>query len=120
VPRKDGPDVTRSELLIVNKTDLAPFVGADLSVMDRDANHLRGDAPTSLPPCCTATGWKPSSDGCGKWSSAATGRLPPPPRGPNITTATHICTEAVGWRVALAPLHRLAQTAATFSSQSTV
>ncbi len=39
---------------------------------------------------------------------------------PNITTATHTCTEAVGWRVALAPLHRLAQTAAIFSSQSTV
>jgi len=46
VPRKGGPGVTRSELLVVNKTDLAPLVGADLSVMERDANHLRGDAPT--------------------------------------------------------------------------
>ena len=46
VPRKGGPGVTRSELLIVNKIDLAPLVGADLSVMDRDASELRGDAPT--------------------------------------------------------------------------
>ena len=46
VPRKGGPGVTRSELLVINKTDLAPLVGADLSVMDRDAGALRKDAPT--------------------------------------------------------------------------
>ena len=46
VPRKGGPGVTRSELLVINKTDLAPLVGADLSVMDHDAGSLRGDAPT--------------------------------------------------------------------------
>ena len=46
VPRKGGPGVTRSELLVVNKTDLAPLVGADLSVMERDAGALRGEAPT--------------------------------------------------------------------------
>lgn len=46
VPRKGGPGVTRSELLVINKIDLAPLVGADLSVMDRDAGALRGDAPT--------------------------------------------------------------------------
>ena len=46
VPRKGGPGVTRSELLVINKTDLAPLVGADLSVMDRDAGALRGEAPT--------------------------------------------------------------------------
>jgi urease accessory protein len=46
VPRKGGPGVTRSELLVVNKIDLAPLVGADLSVMQRDASALRGDAPT--------------------------------------------------------------------------
>lgn len=45
VPRKGGPGVTRSELLVVNKVDLAPLVGADLSVMDRDARALRGQAP---------------------------------------------------------------------------
>ena len=46
VPRKGGPGVTRSELLVINKTDLAPLVGADLSVMSRDANALRGEATT--------------------------------------------------------------------------
>jgi len=48
VPRKGGPGVTRSELLVINKTDLAPLVGADLSVMERDAGSLRGEAPTFL------------------------------------------------------------------------
>lgn len=46
VPRKGGPGVTRSELLVINKIDLAPLVGADLSVMERDAGALRGEAPT--------------------------------------------------------------------------
>lgn len=46
VPRKGGPGVTRSELLVINKVDLAPLVGADLSVMERDARRLRGEAPT--------------------------------------------------------------------------
>jgi urease accessory protein len=46
VPRKGGPGVTRSELLVINKTDLAPLVGADLSIMERDAKDLRGEAPT--------------------------------------------------------------------------
>lgn len=45
VPRKGGPGVTRSDLLIINKIDLAPLVGADLSVMERDARRLRGDRP---------------------------------------------------------------------------
>jgi len=45
VPRKGGPGVTRSDLLVINKTDLAPHVGADLSVMDRDAKKLRGEKP---------------------------------------------------------------------------
>ena len=45
IPRKGGPGITRSDLLIINKTDLAPFVGADLSVMDRDARMMRGNKP---------------------------------------------------------------------------
>ncbi len=45
VPRKGGPGVTSADLLVVNKTDLAPMVGADLAVMDRDARARRGDAP---------------------------------------------------------------------------
>ncbi len=46
VPRKGGPGITQSDLLVINKTDLAPHVGADLAVMDRDARKMRGDGPT--------------------------------------------------------------------------
>lgn len=45
VPRKGGPGVTRSDLLVINKTDLAPHVGADLSVMERDATAIRKGKP---------------------------------------------------------------------------
>ena len=45
IPRKGGPGITRSDLLVINKTDLAPMVGADLGVMDRDARKMRGDRP---------------------------------------------------------------------------
>ena len=45
IPRKGGPGITRSDLLIVNKTDLAPLVGADLSVMEADTKRMRGDRP---------------------------------------------------------------------------
>ncbi|MGH3719477.1 MAG: urease accessory protein UreG [Pseudonocardiaceae bacterium] len=48
VPRKGGPGVTRSDLLVINKIDLAPLVGADLDVMRRDALAARGDLPTVL------------------------------------------------------------------------
>src|SRR5712664_1465664 len=45
IPRKGGPGITRSDLLIINKIDLAPQVGADLMVMDRDARRMRGTRP---------------------------------------------------------------------------
>ncbi len=45
IPRKGGPGITRSDLLIINKIDLAPFVGASLEVMDRDAKKMRGARP---------------------------------------------------------------------------
>ena len=45
IPRKGGPGISRSDLLIINKIDLAPLVGADLNVMDRDAKIQRGDRP---------------------------------------------------------------------------
>ena len=45
IPRKGGPGITRSDLLIINKIDLAPYVGADLGVMDRDSRRMRGDRP---------------------------------------------------------------------------
>jgi urease accessory protein len=43
IPRKGGPGITKSDLLVINKIDLAPFVGADLNVMERDAKKMRGD-----------------------------------------------------------------------------
>jgi urease accessory protein len=46
IPRKGGPAITRSDILVINKTDLAPYVGADLGVMERDARRMRGDLPT--------------------------------------------------------------------------
>ncbi len=45
IPRKGGPGITRSDLLVINKIDLAPHVGASLQVMDRDAKKMRGDRP---------------------------------------------------------------------------
>lgn len=45
IPRKGGPGITKSDLLVINKIDLAPFVGADLKVMERDAQKMRGDRP---------------------------------------------------------------------------
>lgn len=45
IPRKGGPGITRSDLLVINKIDLAPFVGASLEVMDRDARKMRGARP---------------------------------------------------------------------------
>lgn len=45
IPRKGGPGIMRSDLLVINKTDLAPYVGASLEVMDRDARRMRGNRP---------------------------------------------------------------------------
>jgi len=45
IPRKGGPAITKSDLLIINKTDLAPHVGASLAVMERDARRMRGERP---------------------------------------------------------------------------
>jgi urease accessory protein len=45
IPRKGGPGIMRSDLLVINKIDLAPYVGANLEVMDRDARKMRGDRP---------------------------------------------------------------------------
>jgi urease accessory protein len=48
IPRKGGPGITQSDLLVINKTDLAKLVGADLGVMERDAKKMRGDGPFLL------------------------------------------------------------------------
>ncbi|WP_448515427.1 urease accessory protein UreG [Parathermosynechococcus lividus] len=45
IPRKGGPGITKSDLLVINKIDLAPYVGADLAVMERDTKKMRGDRP---------------------------------------------------------------------------
>jgi urease accessory protein len=45
IPRKGGPGITKSDLLIINKIDLAPLVGASLEVMDSDAKKMRGERP---------------------------------------------------------------------------
>ena len=45
IPRKGGPGITRSDLLVINKTDLAPHVGASLDVMESDTRRMRGDRP---------------------------------------------------------------------------
>src|SRR5439155_1390638 len=53
---KTGPGITQSDLLVINKTDLAPHVGADLGVMDRDARRMRGDGPTVFAQVTKGTG----------------------------------------------------------------
>jgi urease accessory protein len=45
IPRKGGPGITKSDLLVINKTDLAPYVGANLDVMESDARKMRGERP---------------------------------------------------------------------------
>ncbi|MBS9386998.1 urease accessory protein UreG [Dolichospermum sp. UHCC 0406] len=56
IPRKGGPGITKSDLLVINKTDLAPYVGADLNVMERDAKKMRGDKPFIFTNLKTQTG----------------------------------------------------------------
>jgi urease accessory protein len=56
IPRKGGPGITKSDLLVINKTDLASFVGADLGVMERDAKKMRGNKPFVFTNLKTQTG----------------------------------------------------------------
>ncbi len=56
IPRKGGPGITKSDLLVINKIDLAPYVGADLSVMERDTQKMRGDRPYVMTNLKTGTG----------------------------------------------------------------
>ena len=56
VPRKGGPGITQSDLLVINKTDLAPHVGASLEVMDRDAKKMRGAGPIVFSQCTRDVG----------------------------------------------------------------
>ncbi|RQO64889.1 urease accessory protein UreG [Pedobacter sp. KBW06] len=56
IPRKGGPGITRSDLLLINKIDLAPYVGADLSIMQSDARRMRGERPFILTNMMTLEG----------------------------------------------------------------
>jgi urease accessory protein len=56
IPRKNGPGITRSDILVINKIDLAPYVDADLDVMARDAAAMRGDKPVVFTNCRTGEG----------------------------------------------------------------
>jgi urease accessory protein len=62
IPRKGGPGITRSDLLVINKIDLAPYVGASLEVMDRDAKKMRGTRPFVFTNLKTGIGLKDVSD----------------------------------------------------------
>ena len=62
IPRKGGPGITRSDLLVINKIDLAPYVGASLEVMDRDAKKMRGTRPFVFSNLKIGVGLKDISD----------------------------------------------------------
>ena len=67
IPRKGGPGITRSDLLVINKIDLAPHVGADLAVMDRDSKRMRGSGRSCSPTSGRGTGWR-------RWPGSSSGR----------------------------------------------
>ena len=56
IPRKDGPGISHSDILVINKTDLAPYVRADLEIMRRDSQAMRGDKPFVFTNCFTGEG----------------------------------------------------------------
>lgn len=56
IPRKNGPGITQSDILVINKTDLAPYVGASLEVMEADSREMRGGAPFLFTNCKTGEG----------------------------------------------------------------
>ena len=56
IPRKNGPGITQSDILVINKTDLAPYVGASLEVMETDSRAMRGNAPFVFTNCKTGEG----------------------------------------------------------------
>ncbi len=62
IPRKGGPGITRSDLLVINKIDLAPYVGADLGVMERDAKLMRRDKPFVMANTRAGTGVEAVAD----------------------------------------------------------
>ena len=78
IPRKGGPGITRSDLLIINKTDLAPLVGADLEVMDRDTKRMRGSRPFLFAQVKHGKGVRAVAEFIVESGGLATGRSAPP------------------------------------------
>ena len=75
IPRKGGPGITQSDLLVINKTDLAELVGADLGVMDRDARRMRGDGPFLFSQVLHGVGVRAIADQLlGAWRAATAAR----------------------------------------------
>ena len=71
IPRKGGPGITQSDLLVINKTDLAPLVGADLGVMERDSRRMRGNGPFLFAQVTNGVGVQEIADAVvGAWRSA--------------------------------------------------
>jgi urease accessory protein len=71
IPRKGGPGITRSDLLVINKIDLAPHVGASLEIMERDARRMRGERPFAFTNLKTRRDWirsSNSSSSAGCWA----------------------------------------------------
>ena len=107
VPRKGGPGVTAADLLVINKTDLAPMVGADLAVMDRDARARRGDLPTLF---LSIVGGPHGNVGRGLDPRAGAARRPAPtavPVGPSLSASARSTGRPGGrpGRYALVELH---------------
>ena len=74
IPRKGGPGITQSDLLVINKTDLAPQVGASLEVMERDSRRMRGDGPFVFAQVIHGAGLDAIADHMlGAWSRATGG-----------------------------------------------
>ena len=77
IPRKGGPGITQSDLLVINKTDLAPLVGADLGVMERDARKMRGAGPFLFTQVTNGVGVDGVIEGVLSALSVALGAPPP-------------------------------------------
>jgi urease accessory protein len=71
IPRKGGPGITQSDLLVINKTDLAPLIGADLEVMARDSKKMRGSGPFLFAQVTNGIGVQEIADELlGNWKAA--------------------------------------------------
>ena len=80
IPRKGGPGITRSDLLVINKMDLAPYVGASLEIMERDARRMRGEKPFVFTNMRDGTGIETILDFI-EAQGGLTGATPTPARG---------------------------------------